>query len=240
MKEQDILERFAELSSEAIITEGKHTDLNSVFLPGKRADRALLVAHVDTIQHDSKELRVSFGGPENPMFFSGTRRKGVFKKTGKPFISGLGIGADDRAGCAMLWALKDLGHSLLLTNGEEHGCLGSRYLMSSKKMAMLIQQHQFALQFDRKGRDDLVFYNVGTQEFADYLVQQTGYSIAEGTYTDICVLCEQMCGCNISVGYSGEHTANEMLNLRYWIKTFEVAHNLLSQPQIPKFGLKNE
>ena len=33
-----------------------------------------------------------------------------------------GIGADDRAGCAILWLLKDSGHSLLVTNGEEIGC----------------------------------------------------------------------------------------------------------------------
>ena len=44
-----------------------------------------------------------------------------------------GLGADDRAGCAMLWLLKDLGHSLLVTNGEEDGQKGACWLMSDNK-----------------------------------------------------------------------------------------------------------
>ena len=38
-----------------------------------------------------------------------------------------GIGADDRAGCAMLWLLRDSGHSLLILDGEEHGQVGAAF-----------------------------------------------------------------------------------------------------------------
>lgn len=33
------------------------------------------------------------------------------------------LGADDRAGCAIIWLLRNLGHGILITDDEEQGSL---------------------------------------------------------------------------------------------------------------------
>lgn len=235
MDEFSIIDQFAQLQNDAIVHK-KDPDYSYVFLPGSRKDRVLLVAHADTVWHNSHKLKVAFDGEDHGLFYSATRKKGL-DKYGDPAMNGIGIGADDRAGIAALWVLSALGHSILITGGEECGCLGSYKLMSSKRMAALIQEHNFALQFDRRGRKDLVFYNVGTKEFAKFMQIETGYDPAPGSHTDICVLCEKIPGVNMSIGYANEHTVNEILNLRYWRNTVAVANNLLSKENLPKFSL---
>ncbi len=70
-----------------------------VYVPDKRKDRVLLVAHADTL----------FGlrGKHKVILDGDVYRSSEYDE---------GIGADDRAGCAILWLLKDSGHSLLVTN----------------------------------------------------------------------------------------------------------------------------
>lgn len=65
-----------------------------VYVPGKREDRVVLIAHADTVYNSGQEI----------IFEEGIYRSGT------PYC---GIGADDRAGCAILYLLKDFGHSLL-------------------------------------------------------------------------------------------------------------------------------
>jgi hypothetical protein len=201
----------------------------------------LIVAHVDTVSRDDKRLGVYFGGEEYPVLFSGTRETGCDDEDEDgdgAYCNGLGIGADDRAGVAAAWHMRNLGHSILLTAGEESGCLGSRYLMSSKKMSAIIQDHNFAVQFDRKGKKDLVYYSVGTKPFCAFMKQNAkGFREAQGSFTDICVLCEKMPGVNVSIGYFHEHTVNEMLVLPHFANTIEVFTGLLSKQNLPKFDL---
>jgi hypothetical protein len=238
MKEFEILDQFARLSPDSICRKNlEYTDYSFTFVPGQRQDRVLLVAHVDTVWHDSKKVKVAcVSNNDHEMLISGSRKKGT-DKDGDPYVYGMGIGADDRAGCAILWGLKDLGHSLLLVSGEEYGSLGSHFAMSNKKMARTIQAHQFVVQFDRHGHNDLVFYDVGTKEFKKYCEESTGYKTAAGTRTDICVLCREICGVNISVGYSNEHTCSEVLNITDWMRTFETAKKWLSQNNLPTYEL---
>lgn len=229
-KETDIFEMFHDHAKGNCTIFGRG-NFTSMLIPGERDDRALLVAHVDTVWNDSMLIKPEF---HDGLLFSGFRSRGVNKK-GHPFNEGIGIGADDRAGIAILWGLKDLGHSLLLTGSEESGCLGSTLIMSSDENAKLINEHQFAVQFDRKGKNDLVYYDVSTPAFEKYCKRQTGYKWAAGSYTDICVLCEQICGVNISVGYKNEHAPTEILNLRWWNRTYNVSRDWLSQKKLPYF-----
>lgn len=239
MKEMDILNKFADLSKNSIFIKPKkaqHEDHASVLVPGTRKDKVLLVAHADTVWHDAKILSVAFG-EDHAMFYSDNREKFVNKR-GDAIVDGKGIGADDRAGCAALWAMRDMGHSLLIVNGEEHGCLGSSFLMSNEEMAAKVQDHQFVVQFDRNGREDLVFYNVGTKKFAQYCENSMpGFKYVHSPYfSDIGVLCEKICGVNVSIGYKNEHTPNEILNLRVWLNTVTRAMSWLSTPsEIPQF-----
>ena len=106
-----------------------------------------------------------------------------------------GLGADDRAGCAMLWLLKDLGHSLLVTNGEEHGQTGSSWLKSHNKHIYneINRDHQFVMEFDRRNGGDFKCYDVGTDEFRSYVTKKTGYTEPDRrATTDMKVLWEQL------------------------------------------------
>lgn len=233
MREHSVLDLFYDYGKKnGAICRG-HGDYRSVFIPGERKDRVLIVAHADTVWNDSPKLDVGY---EDGFFFSKARKRGVNEK-GIPYVGGFGIGADDRAGTAICWLLRGLGHSILITNGEETGCLGANFMMADDENAAIIQDHAFAVQFDRANRNDLVFYNVGSASgvFEEYCQKQTGYKEAVGSFTDICILCEQICGVNVSVGYKSEHTCNETLNVRHWLRTLGVANLWLESKGIPSF-----
>ncbi len=209
-----ILNRFAKLPN--AIDVG--TELQrAVFVPGTREDRVVLVAHADTVWND--------GGWRS-------------RYPGYTFYDREGIGADDRAGCAMLWLLKDSGHSLLITNGEESGGQGSNYIMKNEpELANIINTHRFMVEFDRRGNNDIITYGVGSDEFRTYLAKSLkGFKLGFGSFTDICILCRDICGVNLSVGYYNEHSAQERINIHEWYNTFILAKHWLENP-MPKFIL---
>ena len=108
----------------------------------------MLVAHADTVL----DAAITWERPKPQRLFVDNRN--IRNANGV-------LGADDRTGCAFLWLLKDLGHSLLVTDGEEMGCLGSNWLMDENPaVAMgLNEGHQFMVQFDRRGSSDFKCYS---------------------------------------------------------------------------------
>ncbi len=61
-------------------------------------------------------------------------------------------------------------------------------------------EHQFVVQFDRRGA--FKYYEIGTEEFRDYVHKATGYTGPDGyANTDICTPCENICGVNLSIGF---------------------------------------
>lgn len=221
LRRLQLLERFARLSPQSTI-RGRG-QMRFVYVPGSRPDRVLLVAHADTIwEHD----RV---GPVRHRVAGGqilSARKDA------------GIGADDRAGCAMLWALRDLGHSLLITSGEEIGCLAAHWIVhgpGNRDVAVEInQRHRFAVEFDRCGNGDFKCYDVGTDAFRRYCHDRTGFVDAGmRSATDICILCRQICGVNLSVGYYDEHTEDERIVVPDWANTLGIARYWLSGSDLP-------
>ena len=107
---ESVLDEFRKLDGAKYYPSSSPIDKDSfVYVPGTRKDRVLLVAHADTF-FDYPEALGSIVIEEGT-YFSGSK--------------GLGIGADDRAGCAILWLLRDMGHSLLVTNSEEYGSLAA-------------------------------------------------------------------------------------------------------------------
>ncbi len=198
-----------------------------IFIKGKRENKVLLVAHADTYwdSHYGK-------GISQPQEFIQT--DGIIQnKNG-------GLGADDRAGCAMLWLLRHLGHSLLITNGEEHGRIGSKWLMQNNQDIAdeINQHHQFLIQLDRRNKTDFKCYTVGTDEFREYVSEMTGYTEPNySSYTDIVTLCRDVCGVNLSIGYHNEHTANEFLDMSAWQNTLRICRKWLSKDDLPRFAL---
>ncbi len=187
----------------------------------------VLIAHADTYFDES------YGYP---------KQKHIVEIDGNYFVGKtengdrIALGADDRAGCAVLWALKDYGHSILITDGEEHGRIGSKWLMEENlDIAEIINQHQFMIQFDRQNSDDFKCYNVGTDEFRSFIKEKTNYTEPDRKKnTDICTLCDKICGVNLSVGYYDEHKNKEKINFNDWLNILNVTKNLLAM-DLPKF-----
>jgi len=197
-----------------------------LFVKGKRKDRVLLVAHADTVwdrhyeEHNTDEPKEI------------THTDGIIRN-----ING-GLGADDRAGCAIVWLLKDMGHSILITNGEEHGRCGSTWLMDENRDIAdeINSNHQFVVQFDRRNSRDFKCYKVGTDEFRAYVEANTGYSEPDPLfYTDIVTLCRDITGVNLSIGYYKEHTKKEYLSIKDWQNTLALCRRWLSEKKLPKF-----
>lgn len=221
-----VFEKFLKLPGAVIRGQGKERFL---YIPGKRTNKVLLVAHADTVwdQHyfDTSEYE------QNLIFEDGVIRSGS---------SDCGIGADDRAGCVMLWLLKDLGHSLLITDGEERGSRGSEWLMTSPENGdvadRINQDHQFIIQFDRRNGKDFKCYNVGTDEFRAYISEKTGYTEPDRSAgTDIVELCRDITGVNLSIGYNNEHGEDEYLDLIEWQGTLNLCREWLAEKDLPRF-----
>ncbi len=201
-----------------------------VYIPGNRPDRVLLVAHADTVWE---------GPSAYTMKNEFVEEVGIYRPNGSEPKRGLG--ADDRAGCAILWVLRNMGHSLLITDGEEQGRLGSRFLMEDPANRDIAEEinntHGFAVQFDRRNASDFKCYDVGTDEFRVYVAKMTGYTEPDrSSFTDITTICRRIPGVNLSVGYYKEHTLDEYLVLEEWLHTIDVAREWLSKP-LPRFLL---
>ena len=224
----EIFERFASLPN-AVAEIGEKPYERYVYIPGTRQDRVLLVAHIDTVWDKDYE-KFGTNKPhshvvkfENGVFFSGDES--------------CGIGADDRAGCAMLWQLKDCGHSILILDGEEDGKRGAWYLrQKNHKLYKEINRHSYMIELDHKFTDHVSFVQVeNTEKFKEFFKSATGFKelgVAGGC--DLQVLSMVICGANVGVGYRNFHTPKEYLVLADWENTLEKLKQHLSQKQ-PRF-----
>lgn len=235
----EILNRFAQLIDNeqhgcAIHEKNPHNDLQQfVYVPGKRNNKVVLIAHADTVWDQIWD--------NDPRYANGAIGEHIILQENNLITSGtpsFGIGADDRAGCAMLWLLRESGHSLLITNGEEHGQLGSWWIRQQNPDIFneLNSSHQFMIQLDRRNATDFKCYNVGTDEFRRFIMQNTNYSEPNRTSkTDIVVLCKEICGVNFSIGYYNEHHDNEVLNVDEWSGTLKMVRDLIGNNSLPRF-----
>ena len=218
----NILERFASLPR-AIHKKGGDKQA-FVYVPGIREDAATLIAHADTV--------FSFTG-EHKMIYEGDIIRSAQE--------GIGIGADDRAGCALLWLLKDSGHNILVIDGEEKGQPGTRWLVSEhSNIVNEIRNSSFMLEFDRRTAKAYTAYNVPvTTEFRQYIEEETGYTDHDRSgITDICIICtEGCCGINVSVSYYNAHRSDEYINVKEWLHNYEIIERMLAKP-LAKYTLK--
>lgn len=222
--EDEVLRLFSALPGAQAHFDGDKR--NFVYVPGKREDRVLLIAHADTVWD------LQYRGED----FTQRLQKKISE--GKTVYSGVnpscGIGADDRAGCAILWLLKDLGHSLLITDGEERGQISANHIKNSyPALYDELNAHAYAIQFDRRNATDYKVYDLAvSEEFLAFIEAETGYSDAGRTArTDIVAICRDICGVNLSIGYYAEHTPDECLVLEEWLATLTLAERLLQKPQ---------
>jgi len=189
-----------------------------VYVPGTRDDRVLLIAHADTVFKHKEKPNIEF---DSFCYYSTD-----------PYN---GIGADDRAGCAIVYLLKDLGHSILIVNGEEEYTLGARNIVEnySDIFNELNSTHQYMLEFDKGGYGVFETYNLKvSNDFVRFLERKTQYEKGNSIlFTDICTLSRDICAANISIGYDYAHTQSEFLRYEYWEKTLNIFRDLLNGKQ---------
>ena len=204
----DIFARFECLPG-AISGKGKNPLERYVCIPGTRENKIVLVAHADTVWDDA------YG---KPMQSTVTFEDGRFKSTNPD----CGIGADDRAGCAMLWALRDCGHTILLVNGEEKGKWGAKYLRKSNpELFRELNRHQFMIELDWRGTGGCLYNQVdNSHRFRNYITSTLGFQDdRKPGGCDLQILCKKICGVNIGVGYHNWHHPREYLDLAEWENT---------------------
>lgn len=104
-----------------------------------------------------------------------------------------------------------------------------------------INNHSFILQLDRRGNRDYRYYSLPvTDKFIKYIEKSTGFTLAEGKgKTDICTLCTDVCGINLSVGYYDEHKPTEKLIFEEWLNTYTIVKNML-EGKLKRYPLKKE
>ena len=220
---EEIFQRFETIPG-AVCGKGQTPLQRYVCIPGTRKHKLVLVAHTDTVWDQAYE---------NPKQTTVVFENGVFKSTNPE----CGIGADDRAGCAMLWALRHSGHTILLVNGEEKGKHGARFLRhSNPKLFRMLNRHQFMIELDWRGTGRCLLNQVDyTKRFHKYITGNLQFQ--EDPHTggcDLQFLCKDICGVNIGVGYHKWHRADEYLDLAEWESTLQRLTNILAMEH-PRF-----
>lgn len=155
------------------------------------------------------------------------------------------LGADDRAGIAAIINTIDVlkqykipcNLKFAFTVLEEEGMLGAEQIDKS-----FFESVGFAVSLDRKGETDIVVRTSGIEycpegeaEFISTLSKQLWhnegfhYKAVEGRKSDLIVWSQLgIPSVNLSVGYSGEHSVSESLNLDAWHRVQELLLEIIT------------
>ena len=150
----------------------------------------LLVAHLDTV-HSKLPSVITYDEKSDSL------------------SSPQGIGGDDRCGVYMiLEIIKHFNCSVLFCEDEEIGCIGAEKFIKTDLAKTL--EFNYIIEFDRKGKDDAVFYNCNNEAFEKFITEKF-YKTAWGSFSDISVLAPflKCAAVNLSCGYYNAHTTNE-------------------------------
>lgn len=147
-----------------------------------------------------------------------------------------GIGADDRAGIFNIIRLIDAGYrpNVLFTHDEEIGGVGASKFVSDvlggkkRYLEKRVRQSGFAIQFDRHGFSEAVYYDLDSEMFEEY-ISSFGYETQIGSFTDISTICPAFgfAGVNVAAGYTDEHTNHEILHIDEMNATYDKVENIL-------------
>lgn len=171
----------------------------------------LLVAHLDTV----------FKRPNRQIYFD--------QEKNRMWGGAEGLGADDRAGVfGILWLLlySDCYPHVLFVHDEEIGGHGS--IAAVKDQLINPDDFKYIIELDRANQKDCVFYDCDNKEFTQY-VEGFGFETAEGTFSDISILCPawKVAGVNLSIGYQHEHSLAEMLVVHWMMDTLDKVQLML-------------
>ena len=186
------------------------------FLYAQGSKPILLVAHMDTVHKETPKQIVI----EN-------------QKISSP----QGIGGDDRCGIYMiLEIIKEHDCSVLFTEDEEVGGIGADKFVQTALAQSLISQFNFIIEFDRKGKDDAVFYDCENPEFEEFITQKY-FKTNFGSFSDISIIAPalQVAAVNLSCGYYKPHTTEEYVMFDEMEKVIQEASWLIDIADETKF-----
>lgn len=190
------------------------------FLYAKGKDKVCVTAHMDTVHKEPIKTFYEY-------------------KKGKHHIisSPQGIGGDDRCGVYMILKLLENGlrPTILFCEDEEIGCVGSEKFVGTKFIKDLEKMY-FLIELDRRGGDNIVFYEDANEEWHNFVEDITGLYEETGSFTDICTL-SPACGIssvNIGCGYYNAHTLDEYVILE------EMENSIKKTEKLIKEGLKRK
>ena len=172
------------------------------FVYAKGTEPVMLLAHMDTVH----KVPV-----EKIQYFTDSSR----------ILSPQGIGGDDRCGIYMiLEIIKEHKCSVLFTEDEEIGCVGARKFVKTDYVNNL--GANYMIEFDRKGKNDAVFYSCDNKDFTKFITNGTGLIKSYGSCSDISQIApaSKIAAVNLSCGYYQAHTVNEYV-------VFEEMYNII-------------
>lgn len=197
------------------LIESGYTDIVKAngFIYAKGTVPVLLTAHMDTVH---KDRMVEFYERE---------------ENGRHILySPQGIGGDDRCGIYMILdIIKTYKCSVLFCEDEEIGCVGSREFCKTELIQEL-EELNYLIELDRANATDAVFYDCDNQDFAEFILNNTGYTMEWGSFSDISYIAPacKVAAVNLSCGYYHAHTLKEEVVLEEMLNTINVVKNLLS------------
>lgn len=144
-----------------------------------------------------------------------------------------GIGGDDRCGVAIILHLASKLKSkpyVLLLEDEEIGCVGAAKFAKVWENYLSKNDINFIVELDRGEFDNVVFYNCANEDFAQYIIDTTGYELQYGSCSDISTIAPAMgiAAVNMTCGYYNEHKGSrEFICLKQLEQTAVVAERLV-------------
>lgn len=201
------LKKYAEMK-----LKETHTDITvgDGFVFAKGTFPVLLVAHMDTV-HDLLPDLIVYD----------------FEKD--TISCAEGIGGDDRCGIYMiLEIIKHYNCSVLFCEDEESGGVGARKFIKTDLAKEL--EFNYAIELDRKGSNDAVFYDCDNEDFEEFITKDF-YKTAGGSFSDISVVAPflKCAAVNLSCGYYNAHTKNEYVVLNEMEKSIEEVCKILER-----------
>ena len=170
----------------------------------------LLVAHLDTVHKELPHIIITDGVNGN-------------------LSSPRGIGGDDRCGVFMIFeVLKRFNCSVLFCEDEEIGTVGARKFIETDLAKTL--SFNYAIEFDRKGKNDAVFYDCDNEDFEEFITKDF-YKTSYGSFSDISVVAPflKCAAVNLSCGYYNAHTTKEYVVVTEMLASINAACDILER-----------
>ena len=142
-----------------------------------------------------------------------------------------GIGGDDRCGVYMILEIvKNYNCSVLFCEDEEVGGVGARKFIKTDLAKELVSQFNYAIELDRRGSKDAVFYDCDNEEFEEFITKEF-YELAYGSFSDISVVAPflKCAAVNLSCGYHCAHTKDEYVVLHEMERSMEEVCKILDR-----------